>query len=235
MQSTTAKPALRGRDPERCSVTSKPRSGRSAAAAEDLFSATRQVGKSFRLFDEGRRRHERGEDVVVALRSPLAPEVANVCRASKGFPGRRRRPGDRCRLFSPASAGLPRRRPGLRQPARSRQPKTHEDVGSCQRGIFNHHVDQPRVTSTTSRSRFESVLGRTSPVRSQTTSSVAPTKVVIVDAPPEAEHGHPRTTVSALRQRGLLSNADVVDTARVPPVARCSILLGDAGTDSRVH
>ncbi len=31
------------------------------------------VGKSFRLFDEGRRRHERGEDVVVAA---VQPEMA---------------------------------------------------------------------------------------------------------------------------------------------------------------
>ena len=35
------------------------------------------VGKSFKLFDEGRRRHERGEDVVVgAVQSESAPEVA---------------------------------------------------------------------------------------------------------------------------------------------------------------
>src|ERR1700688_2369074 len=39
------------------------------------------VGKSFRLFDEGRRRHERGEDVVVAAtQSDSAPEVAQVIR-----------------------------------------------------------------------------------------------------------------------------------------------------------
>ena len=39
------------------------------------------VGKSFRLFDEGRRRHERGEDVVVAAtQSDSSPEVAQVIR-----------------------------------------------------------------------------------------------------------------------------------------------------------
>ena len=31
------------------------------------------VGKSFRLFDEGRRRKERGEDVVIAAVSPDIP------------------------------------------------------------------------------------------------------------------------------------------------------------------
>src|SRR6202030_1399794 len=40
------------------------------------------VGKSFRLFDEGRRRHERGEDVVVAAtQADSAPEVAQVIRS----------------------------------------------------------------------------------------------------------------------------------------------------------
>lgn len=40
---------------------------------------TSGVGKSFRLFDEGRRRHERGEDVVVAA-TPADP-AAEVARA----------------------------------------------------------------------------------------------------------------------------------------------------------
>ncbi len=38
------------------------------------------VGKSFRMFDEGRRRHERGEDVVVAAMQPVMP--ADVAQAS---------------------------------------------------------------------------------------------------------------------------------------------------------
>jgi two-component system sensor histidine kinase KdpD len=37
------------------------------------------VGKSFRLFDEARRRHERGEDVVVAGKKPnSAPGVLDL-------------------------------------------------------------------------------------------------------------------------------------------------------------
>ena len=39
------------------------------------------VGKSFRLFDEGRRRHERGEDVVVgALQPQLSSDIAFAIR-----------------------------------------------------------------------------------------------------------------------------------------------------------
>src|SRR5581483_3594987 len=40
------------------------------------------VGKSFKLFDEGRRRRERGEDVVVAAMQPDSdPAVADAMRA----------------------------------------------------------------------------------------------------------------------------------------------------------
>ena len=39
------------------------------------------VGKSFRLFDEGRRRRERGEDVVIAAMQPdVPPDVARAIR-----------------------------------------------------------------------------------------------------------------------------------------------------------
>src|SRR5689334_25251146 len=45
------------------------------------------VGKSFTLFDEGRRRRERGEDVVVAATQPQsAPETAQVIRALEVIP-----------------------------------------------------------------------------------------------------------------------------------------------------
>jgi two-component system sensor histidine kinase KdpD len=45
------------------------------------------VGKSFRLFDEGRRRHERGEDVVVAAtQADSSPEVAQVLRSLEIIP-----------------------------------------------------------------------------------------------------------------------------------------------------
>src|SRR5262245_43932504 len=45
------------------------------------------VGKSFRLFDEGRRRRERGEDVVVAAVDPdLGEEVQNLVRQLEAVP-----------------------------------------------------------------------------------------------------------------------------------------------------
>jgi two-component system, OmpR family, sensor histidine kinase KdpD len=47
------------------------------------------VGKSFRLFDEGRRRHERGEDVVVAaVQAPVGPELTAILRGLDTIPTR---------------------------------------------------------------------------------------------------------------------------------------------------
>src|SRR5689334_2985185 len=45
------------------------------------------VGKSFKLFDEGRRRHERGEDVVIAGVQPdVSPDVAQAIRSLDMIP-----------------------------------------------------------------------------------------------------------------------------------------------------
>ena len=45
------------------------------------------VGKSFRMFDEGRRRKERGEDVVVAAMQPNpSDDVAEIARGLEVVP-----------------------------------------------------------------------------------------------------------------------------------------------------
>src|SRR5215475_9402480 len=45
------------------------------------------VGKSFKLFDEGRRRHARGEDVVIAATQPeVPPDLVEVTRTLDTIP-----------------------------------------------------------------------------------------------------------------------------------------------------
>lgn len=45
------------------------------------------VGKSYRMFDEGRRRKERGQDVVIgALQSAIAPDIACVLKGLETIP-----------------------------------------------------------------------------------------------------------------------------------------------------
>src|ERR1700688_1361255 len=52
-----------------------------------LLGYTSGVGKSFRLFDEGRRRHERGEDVVIAaMQSDIGPDIAHTIRDLEVIP-----------------------------------------------------------------------------------------------------------------------------------------------------
>src|SRR6201987_4432271 len=47
------------------------------------------VGKSFKLFDEGRRRRARGEDVVIAGTQPdLSSDVAQIVRTIETIPTR---------------------------------------------------------------------------------------------------------------------------------------------------
>ena len=61
------------------------------------------VGKSFRLFDEGRRRRERGEDVVVAAVQPQStPEVAQLIAMLETIPTREMAasPSSTCRRCS---------------------------------------------------------------------------------------------------------------------------------------
>ena len=69
-----------------------------------------RVGKSFRMFDEGRRRKERGEDVVVAsIQGDITPEIQAILSQLEVIPTlngtlrRPRVPGDRYRRPSSAA------------------------------------------------------------------------------------------------------------------------------------
>ncbi len=173
------------------------------------------VGKSFRLFDEGRRRHERGEDVVIAaMQSDATPEILQSIRHLEIIPSR-------------TLAGVPVvdvatllvRHPqvclidGLAfdNPPGSRHPTRYDDIEELlQAGIsvitsINLEYiseQQPFVRSVVGRVPQESVpqafVGRAD-------------EVVVVDAPPEAAAGAAAQQLSLLRQRALLLTADVVD------------------------
>ena len=81
-----------------------------------------RVGKSFRMLDEGRRRKERGEDVVVAaIQFPAYSRPGSLDGYPRVYPGtqgnirrKRVRSAQRRRDFPPPSARLPGGRIGLR-------------------------------------------------------------------------------------------------------------------------
>jgi two-component system sensor histidine kinase KdpD len=183
------------------------------------------VGKSFKLFDEGRRRHERGEDVVVAaMQSVTDPVIAEIVRALETIPARivEHIPV----IDVPA---VLRRHPhvclvdGLayNNPAGSRHSRRYEDIAelidngiSVLTTINLEYIEeqQPFVRSLTGKARAETV---------PQSFVAAADEVEIVDAPPDVLVPDLENTpagvddrahkLSQLRERALLLTADVVD------------------------
>jgi two-component system sensor histidine kinase KdpD len=192
-----------------------------------------RVGKSFRMFDEGRRRKERGQDVVVgALQSDITPEIRDiVCRfdivptISEQYAGRAYQTMDLSGIF--------RRHPevclidGLAydNPPGSRNPQRWQDVEELlRRGIavitavnIQHIREQQDAV--------ERITGKRSPYSVPEDFLREAEEIEVVDAPPEALLG--RTPGSAdqsgvssmpdsrrlaeLRELALLLAADVVE------------------------
>lgn len=196
------------------------------------------VGKSFRLFDEGRRRRERGEDIVVAAVQPdEPPDVAPVLRALEVIS---------CHQIE----GVPlidvpailERRPqvclidGLAydNPPGSRHGKRYEDVEEL--------LDAGISVITTINLEFiaeqqefvRDVLGKT---RTQTVPQDfinLADEVVVVDAPPpEADTAVEAQHLSLLRRRALLLAADVVDR-QLEAYLRLNGLRSSWGTQERI-
>jgi two-component system sensor histidine kinase KdpD len=184
------------------------------------------VGKSFTLFDEGRRRHARGEDVVIAAMQPEVPEeIAEIIRGIAVVP-------------TQTIDGVPivdvpavlRRHPSVclidglayDNPPGSRHRKRYEDVQE----IVEHGISV--LTSV----NLEYIDEQQAFVRTVTGAAprdtvpqsfvVSADEVVVVDAPPDAvlaERDDDGLTLQArlaeqlsqLRERALLLTADVVD------------------------
>jgi len=195
------------------------------------------VGKSFKLFDEGRRRRERGEDVVIAALQPeQTPDVTQAIRSLPVIPTRN---DDGVPVIDvPAVVA---RRPqvclvdGLAydNPAGSRHPKRYEDVEellesgiSVTTSINLEYIaeQQEFVTSVTGKMKVETVpqafIDRAD-------------EVVVVDAPAEAETGIEEHQLSQLRQRALLLTADVVDR-QLESYLRLNGIQSTWGTQERI-
>jgi two-component system sensor histidine kinase KdpD len=204
------------RDPEALlrHVEASERSGRRGQLKIFLGYAS-GVGKSFRLFDEGRRRRERGEDVVVAARQTDMPaEVAHVARELTSIPCQH--VGD-----SPVVdvAAILDRHPqvclidGLAydNPPGSRHARRYQDVEE----LLDAGISV--VTSITleyiaeQQEFVRSVLGKTQTQTVPQSFIDRADEVVVVDAPPEAGTAIAAHDLSQLRQRALLLTADVVD------------------------
>jgi two-component system, OmpR family, sensor histidine kinase KdpD len=195
------------------------------------------VGKSFRLFDEGRRRRDRGEDIVVAATQAIStPDVAQVMATLERIP-------------TSDVAGVPvidvravlSRRPttclidGLAydNPAGSRHPHRYEDVEELLASGIS-------VLTTIN---LEYIAEQQDYVRSVVGSAGTETvpqdfidradEVVVVDAPPDAEAHIDAHQLSQLRQRALLLTADVVDQ-QLESYLRLNGIQSSWGTQERI-
>jgi two-component system, OmpR family, sensor histidine kinase KdpD len=185
------------------------------------------VGKSFRMIDEGRRRYERGQDVVVgAVQPELSPDVQHAIAALEVIPLKQ--------VNGTPTMDVPailRRRPGVclvdglaydnptDSPHESRWQDVEEllDAGiSVITSVNLQHIKEKRV-------QVEAITGRhvnqTVPLTFLSTAD----EMVIVDTPPDtcmriSEDGDPgavkrltQQQLSELREIALLLAADVVD------------------------
>ena len=196
------------------------------------------VGKSFRLFDEGRRRRERGQDVIVAAVQPddMPPEVARLVGGFEMVPSRsvdgvpvidvsailQRRP--QVCLIDGLAYDNP---PGSRHTRRFEDVQELLDAGISVLTTVNlEYIDDQQEF-------VQSVLGRAS-------TQVVPREfidradeVVVVDAPPEAETPEQARQLALLRPRALLVTADVVDR-QLEEYLRLHGLQSSWGTQERI-
>ena len=174
------------------------------------------VGKSFRLLDEGRRRHERGEDVVVAALQPdVPPDAARVIHDLERIPVRevdgipvldldallRRRP--RVCLVDGLAYDNP---PGARHARRYQDVEEMLEAGiSVLTTIGLEYIAEQQD--------FVRQVAGHAPVQAVPQEFVSRAdELVVVDAPPETGDDLDKADeLNALRQRALLLAAEVVD------------------------
>jgi two-component system sensor histidine kinase KdpD len=173
------------------------------------------VGKSFKLFDEGRRRRERGEDVVVAAtQSDSAPEVVQLIRTLESIATRD--VGGVPVIDVPAVIA---RRPevclvdGLAydNPPGSRHRKRHEDVEELLEAGTSILTSISLEYIAEQQEFVRGILGKTKTDTVPQDFINRADEVVVVDAPPETGATIEAHQLSQFRQRSLLLTADVVD------------------------
>jgi two-component system sensor histidine kinase KdpD len=194
------------------------------------------VGKSFRLCDEGRRRHERGEDVVVgALQPEMAADVARAIRGLEiiptvdvdGVPV----------LDVPA---LLERRPqvclvdGLAydHPPGTRHLRRFQDVEELlESGISV--ITSINLEYIAEQQDFVREVAGAAPRETVPQEFISRAdEVVVVDAPPDEEAGR-ADQLSVLRQRALLLTAEVVDR-QLEAYLRLHGITSSWGTQERI-
>jgi two-component system sensor histidine kinase KdpD len=195
------------------------------------------VGKSFRLFDEARRRRDRGEDIVVAAAQPdSTAEVARLIDTFEVVP-------------THTVAGVPlidvaavlARRPdvclvdGLAydNPPGARHPKRCDDVEELLAAGISVLTSINLEYIAEQQDFVQTVVGTTKRDTVPQDFIDRADEVVVVDAPPDLEGGTETHLLSQLRQRALLLTADVVDR-QLEAYLRLHGIQSSWGTQERI-
>jgi len=195
------------------------------------------VGKSFKLFDEGRRRRARGEDVVVAGTQPdSTADVDELIRALEIIPTQN-------------IGGVPivdvtaviARRPqvclidGLAydNPPGSRHRHRYEDVEELLAAGISVLTSINLEYIAEQQAFVRSVVGRSQRETVPQHFIDHADEVVVVDAPPDTDGGVAAQQLSQLRQRALLLTADVVDR-QLEEYLRVNGIQSTWGTQERI-
>jgi two-component system sensor histidine kinase KdpD len=189
------------------------------------------VGKSFKLFDEGRRRCERGEDVVVAAaQSESAPDVEHIIPTQDvggvpvvDVPAVIARSPQVCLVDGLA----------YDNPPGSRHRKRYEDVEELlEAGISV--LSSINLEYIAEQQEFvRDILGKTKLDTVPQDFIDRADEVVVVDAPPEVGAAIGADQLSQLRQRALLLTADVVDR-QLEAYLRLHGIQSSWGTQERI-
>jgi two-component system sensor histidine kinase KdpD len=195
------------------------------------------VGKSFKLLDEGRRRRERGEDVVIAAMQPDSDRaVADAIRGLPIIPTR-----DEHGVPVIDIAAVLARHPqvclvdGLAydNPPDSRHRKRYQDVEELLEAGISVITSLNLEYIAEQQPFVAHILGRTKTETVPQEFIDRAEEVVVVDAPAEADTGIEEQKLSQLRQRALLLTADVVDR-QLESYLRLNGIQSTWGTQERI-
>lgn len=173
------------------------------------------VGKSFKLFDEARRRRERGEDIVVAaLQATMPTEVARLAHAFEVIPT-----VDRAGVPVLDVAAIIARRPhaclidgvAYDNPPASRRAKRCQDVEVLLEAGISVLTSLNLEYIAEQQEFVRGVIGKVPPETVPQDFIDRANEVVVVDVPPDSNTSIAGHQLSQLRQRALLLTADVVD------------------------
>lgn len=195
------------------------------------------VGKSFKLLDEGRRRKQRGEDIVVAAVQPrMSPEVAGAVNGLEWIPTL-----DIGGVPVVDVAAVTIRRPqtcvidGLAydNPPGSRHHKRYQDVAELLDAGISVLTSINLEYIAEQQEFVRSVLGTTKPETVPQAFLDRADEVVIVDASSDDDGSISAQQRSQLRQRALLLAADVVDR-QLEDYLRLHHIQSSWGTQERI-